>query len=264
MVVKKLTILFLFISLFLFSCKKDNTNDETIPTNGLPTVASVFLHTYFPNNPPQSIEKEEDSSYSVDLLNGVEVDFDAEGQWKEVSAKDGNALLSIAFVNQFQIISYLENQRLAQSVYSIKKTARGYEVELLSQAKLFFDWQGNILSSNQSGVNQNANLNEFVKKYFGNTTVVSQKQKKDGYELYLNDGTEIKFDRYGNWEEIENKRAFSSFAFLPEKIHNYLINNKLLSLVEKIERKNNGYEVELKNSTDYYFDREGNFIRFKR
>lgn len=85
----------------------------------------------------------------------------------------------------------------------------------------------------------------------------------DEYEVILTDGTEITFDRSGNWKGIEvakNKKVPSYFVpkVITEYIKKYNDNKHIIG----IEKKRNGYEVELENGIELKFDRAGNFIRY--
>lgn len=87
----------------------------------------------------------------------------------------------------------------------------------------------------------------------------------DDYEVVLTDGTEIKFDRNGNWEEVEvaaNKRVPD--ALIPAGIRNYVSDNQHGTRIVGIEKSRKGYEVTLSNGVEIKFNREGQFIRFDR
>lgn len=83
------------------------------------------------------------------------------------------------------------------------------------------------------------------------------------YEVILTDGTEISFDRDGNWKNVEtsNTHAVPS-AFVPVQIRNYVAKNQAGTNIVGIEKERKGYEVELSNGVDMKFDKAGNFIRY--
>lgn len=83
------------------------------------------------------------------------------------------------------------------------------------------------------------------------------------YEVVLTDGTEIQFDRDGNWKEIEmpvNKGVPEKF--LPKEINNYIKDNHKGEKVVGLEKERSGFEVTLSNDLDLKFDRNGNFVRY--
>lgn len=85
----------------------------------------------------------------------------------------------------------------------------------------------------------------------------------DDYEVVLTDGTEIKFDRSGNWKEIEVARDRKIPAdFVPAGVATYVKNYHKGANVVGIEKERSGYEVTLSNGVDMKFDKQGNFKRY--
>lgn len=83
------------------------------------------------------------------------------------------------------------------------------------------------------------------------------------YDVVLNDGTEITFDKGGNWKEIEVRKGSSvPDAFIPADMKNYIKQNQKGSAVIGIEKKRGGYEVELTNGVEMKFDSNGKFVRY--
>ncbi len=87
--------------------------------------------------------------------------------------------------------------------------------------------------------------------------------KVSEYEVILTDGTEITFDRGGNWENIE-VRADGSVPskFVPEAIAKYVKDNQRGQKIVSIEREKHGYDVELTNGVEMKFDKSGAFLRY--
>ena len=87
----------------------------------------------------------------------------------------------------------------------------------------------------------------------------------DDYEVVLTDGTEIKFDRNGNWKDIEvaaNKRVPD--ALVPSAIRSYVSENQHGTRIVGIEKDRGGYEVSLSNGVEIKFNNEGQFLRYDR
>ncbi len=85
------------------------------------------------------------------------------------------------------------------------------------------------------------------------------------YEVILNDGTEISFDRDGNWKDIEvaaNKSVPS--AFIPAAIAQYIKTSQPGQKVIGISKERKGFEVELTNGVEMKFDRQGKFIKYDK
>lgn len=83
------------------------------------------------------------------------------------------------------------------------------------------------------------------------------------YEVVLNDGCEVTFDRSGNWKDVECPANRSvPDKMVPQQIRNYVKANHKKARIVGIERKGSGYEVELSNGVDIKFDRQGRFLRY--
>lgn len=85
----------------------------------------------------------------------------------------------------------------------------------------------------------------------------------DEYEVILTDGTEISFDRQGNWKDVETpaNRHVPDF-FIEKSIRDYVSKNHSGQRIIGVERKRSGFDIELSNGIDMKFDKQGQFIRF--
>lgn len=83
------------------------------------------------------------------------------------------------------------------------------------------------------------------------------------YEVVLTDGTEVKFDSKGNWQEVEC-RADKSVpdAYVPAATRQWLAKNHKGVKVVGIEKTSRGYEAQLSNGLEAKFDAAGRFLRY--
>lgn len=83
------------------------------------------------------------------------------------------------------------------------------------------------------------------------------------YDVILTDGTEVSFDKSGNWEEIEvgNDRSVPD-AVVPELTRRFIKANHKGTKIVSIERERHGYSIELSNGIDFKTDRNGEFKRY--
>ncbi|MDE7419034.1 MAG: PepSY-like domain-containing protein [Muribaculaceae bacterium] len=82
------------------------------------------------------------------------------------------------------------------------------------------------------------------------------------YDVVMTDGTEVSFDKHGNWKEVEMAPAAAvPSAIIPNPITAFLKGNEKDAKVTGIEKKNYGYEIELSNGKDVRFTEKGKFIR---
>lgn len=85
----------------------------------------------------------------------------------------------------------------------------------------------------------------------------------DDYEVVLTDGTEIEFDRDGNWKNVEvaNNKSVPA-AFVLPAISSYVKSRHSGARVVGIEKERSGFSVETSNGLEMKFDRQGKFVRY--
>lgn len=83
------------------------------------------------------------------------------------------------------------------------------------------------------------------------------------YDVVLTDGTEVTFDRSGNWKDIEVKRNGEvPKALVPQLIIKYVGQYQKGAKIVGLEKTRSGYDVELSNGVDMKFDKSGKFVRY--
>lgn len=89
--------------------------------------------------------------------------------------------------------------------------------------------------------------------------IENERFRSKTYEVTFTDGSEIEFDKKGEWQEIDcKKKEVPSFFILP-LIKQYIEQNFKGQFIVKIEKIRRGYEVELNNDLDLLFDVKGVF-----
>lgn len=81
------------------------------------------------------------------------------------------------------------------------------------------------------------------------------------YKVDFLDKIKIKFDKKGNWKEVDGNRKPIPTLFIPEKILAYIRKSFPNNEVVKIEKDRKSYEVEISNGLELEFDADGNFIK---
>ena len=76
------------------------------------------------------------------------------------------------------------------------------------------------------------------------------------YDVVLNNGTKMEFDKNGNLTEIECKQDAVPAALIPNAINTYLQQTYPEYKVRKFEMKRNEYEVELTNGLEITFNKQ--------
>ena len=80
------------------------------------------------------------------------------------------------------------------------------------------------------------------------------------YDVVLQNGTKLEFDKKGNLTEIDCKRGTVPAKLIPQAIKNYLKDNYPGQSVKKIEMNKNEYEVKLANGLDLTFNKHFRLI----
>ena len=106
-------------------------------------------------------------------------------------------------------------------------------------------------------------ITDFLQKQFPGATVSYVETDADHggmeYDVTLNDGTEVDFDRANQWESVDCHVKAVPAALVPGAISSYVKSNNQGLPITKISRKPYGYEIELNNGLELRFDPNGNF-----
>ncbi|PVH26470.1 hypothetical protein DC487_02290 [Sphingobacterium corticibacter] len=128
-----------------------------------------------------------------------------------------------------------------------------------------------FLSCDKEETIQSADLpvaaNTFLTTHFAKAKVSHVKKEKEGlsgreYTVYLSDGTEIVFDKNGDWTEVDgsNNTAIPE-TFILAPIVSYVNEKYPDAKIASIEKDRNEFDVELTNGFDLVFDANGTFKR---
>ncbi len=121
-----------------------------------------------------------------------------------------------------------------------------------------------------TGTNRNelpSSAEAFLNKHFEGVDITSIEQDLNrDYDVYLENGIEVNFERKGNWTEIKAKKQQfpeSISEVLPQQLVYYVKTNYPEQFIRKIEKKSYGYRVSLNkpNNVELCFTRQGAFIK---
>lgn len=135
--IKFLTAFFLFIGI------SSNAQESIITKNELPKSAQKFISDYFSKSNIDYVKKDKETfstDYKVKFTNGIELEFDSEGNWTEV---DGNkTVIPTAFI-QKNILTYVKEKFPNTQIVKIEKGRFGkQEVKLSNGLELEFNSKG--------------------------------------------------------------------------------------------------------------------------
>jgi len=126
---------------------------------------------------------------------------------------------------------------------------------------------GTCTSPNTDSLPSSAKI--FLSKHFEGIEITSVEQDLNrDYDVRLENGIEISFDRKGNWEEIKVKKnqfPESILQTLPQQMVNYVKTSYPDQSIRKIERKSYGYRITLNkpNNIELNFTKQGAFTDAK-
>ncbi len=137
--------LFLYLllpaALLMSSCMDDVMTRDMAQ---LPEPARQFVQKYFSQHHISYIKIDRElfsTEYKVVLTNGDELEFDSDGEWKEVECK--RTSVPVVMIPQ-GVGRYLKDNFPTDSVEKIKRTSRAIEVELNNGLEVIFDADGNF------------------------------------------------------------------------------------------------------------------------
>lgn len=105
--------------------------------------------------------------------------------------------------------------------------------------------------------------NHFNKQKVALATVESGITGKS-YDVVLQNGTKIEFDKKGNLTEVDCKKGAVPGKLIPQPIKKYLQKHYRGQSVKKIEMDKKEYEVELANGLDLTFNKHFKLIDIDR
>lgn len=135
-----LTGIFMLCSIVIFAQAK---------TDKLPKTAQDYINEHFASISITKVEENsnwqiwEDDKYEVKLSNGIELDFDENGNIMEIENKKNESLPAGALPSN--IASHLNTNYAGISIKSWEKDSKGQEVELADGTDLEYDKDGNFL-----------------------------------------------------------------------------------------------------------------------
>lgn len=106
----------------------------------------------------------------------------------------------------------------------------------------------------------------FIQKTFPGQAVAYAKLDRDfgktTYEVHLNNGVELEFDKNGTWDKVDCNFSAVPANLVPAAIANYVKTHFAGAKIVKIDKEHYGYDVELSNDLDLKFNRQGQLMAY--
>ena len=117
-------------------------------TGNLPSTAQDFINQHFSSVSVEKVDENsnwqiwEDDKYEVKLSNGIELDFDENGNIIEIDNENKEAIPMAALPSK--VSSYLQANHANAQVVAWEKQDKEQEVELADGTEVEFDAEGNF------------------------------------------------------------------------------------------------------------------------
>ena len=110
---------------------------------------------------------------------------------------------------------------------------------------------------------------QFLSMHFPNLEIVELEREIDGtydrdYTVKLSDGTEVEFDRSGEWKEVDCEPRAVPTDIVPRQIVEYVVEHHTGSRIVKINHERDGYEVKLSEGMELEFNTRLMFRKAKK
>ena len=97
----------------------------------------------------------------------------------------------------------------------------------------------------------------FITHSLPENPVISVAQNGASYDVLLIDGTDLEFNRSGDWTEVNCQTRPVPVGIAPAAIQSYVMTNFPEAFIVKIKIERKNYEVELNNDIELTFDKNG-------
>ena len=133
---KKIIVLILSLSVFALSAKAD---DKPIDYEQLPAAAKAFIQSDFSSLSISFITRDAgilDTTYDVHFTNGLKLEFNSKGEWKEIS--NATSLIDTKYIPK-EILASIASRWPDAGIKKIERYRQGYEIELTNRLELKYD-----------------------------------------------------------------------------------------------------------------------------
>lgn len=258
------------LCLGISACTEGTTTASKVSTQKiiLPDEATSFLSSYFAEAAVDTVSVDDDGSYDVTLDNKIDLSFRYDGEWSKIILHKNELSKDQLEMLPVRTLTYLQDNLPGFAIRRMERNSSGYYLVLGKpyNNEVYFSRMGTFLPN----VPQNlpSNVKVILKKYFTTDTIHSVILDEDKiYNIVLNSGTYLEFDRMGRFERIDTKKSDAPIppAFinsLPELMVKYIQKNYPNKKYRKVIRKSYGYYVKLTpNSVELRFSKAGDYLR---
>lgn len=239
-----------------------NTNDDkVIRVNELPQNAQTFIEQHFSGKQIALVKLDNgllDKTYEVIFTDKHEVEFNKNGDWKEVNCKHSE--VPAAIIPEF-IREDIAKQYPQAKVWKIERDEKEYEVELSNGVDRKYPLE-NTTPVQISELPQAAQ--DFIAQHFAGREMSLIQIDRDfletTYDVVFSNGDKLEFDKNGEWKEVDCKYSEVPAAIIPQAIRENISNQYPQAKILEIDRDTREYDVKLDNRLELKYNKNFQLI----
>ncbi len=198
-----------------------DSSDHHVNSAALPQPVLTYISTNYPDNTIHEAEVEDNGQFEVELNNGIELVFDAQGNFLGIDddGEDDFGDEDIAAANlPEKIRNFISTHFAGASIEEAELENNGnYEIELSTDVKLVFNANGDFLGRVDDDDNDDKDdediavadlpqsIRDYITENYPDNSIIEAEKEDDGtFEVTLNNGMELKFDAEGNFVSVDD------------------------------------------------------------
>ncbi|SOC79924.1 Putative beta-lactamase-inhibitor-like, PepSY-like [Salinimicrobium sediminis] len=198
-----------------------DSSDHHVNSAALPQPVLTYISTNYPDNTIHEAEVEDNGQFEVELNNGIELVFDAQGNFLGIDddGEDDFGDEDIAAANlPEKIRNFISTHFAGASIEEAELENNGnYEIELSTDVKLVFNANGDFLGRVDDDDNDDKDdediavadlpqsIRDYIAENYPDNSIIEAEKEDDGtFEVTLNNGMELKFDAEGNFVSVDD------------------------------------------------------------
>lgn len=198
-----------------------DSSDHHVNSAALPQPVLTYISTNYPDNTIHEAEVEDNGQFEVELNNGIELVFDAQGNFLGIDddGDDDFGDEDIAAANlPEKIRNFISTHFAGASIEEAELENNGnYEIELSTDVKLVFNANGDFLGRVDDDDNDDKDdediavadlpqsIRDYITENYPDNSIIEAEKEDDGtFEVTLNNGKELKFDAEGNFVSVDD------------------------------------------------------------
>lgn len=142
---KKMILSFVLMAIALTTTTALIADDRAVTLNQLPQKSQQFIKQYFAKSTVSYAKHDKDlfdGEYEVMFTDGNKVEFQKNGDWKNVECKKSSVPAAIV---PPRLKDYVTKNHATMQIVKIERDAKGYEIKLSNGQELIFNTKGDFL-----------------------------------------------------------------------------------------------------------------------